>query len=171
MNKVKKHVKIKVSLPDVLSKATNEQIANAIPKGAAAYITSGFLDSKPEALKQSISEIAPTEVYDLLTVTQRAHVATKHLEEEDSLESTIAALDEDDLYEAMDDTQIQYVFDKHLGHSELELVSDQLASDLDDIQEAGLAIDRYLSTAGNDVPVAILTHLRTIASYATGRVR
>lgn len=171
MNKVKKHVKIKVSLPDVLSKATNEQIANAIPKGAAAYIAGGFIDSKPEALKQSISEITPTEVFELLTVTQRAHVATRHLEEEDSLESTIVALDEDDLYEAMDDTQIQYVFEKHLTHTEQELVNEEQQSDWDDMVEAGEAIDKYLTTAGNDVPVAILSHLRTIASLATGRLR
>lgn len=92
-------------------------------------------------------------------------------EPERTIEAAIAAMDKDDLYEAMDDTQVEYVFQKHLEHTGQQLVDEEMDDDQDDLIEAGLAIDRYLATAGTVVPVELLPHLRTIASLATGKLR
>ena len=88
-----------------------------------------------------------------------------------TIEATIVAMAEDDLYEAMGQSQVEYVFQKHLEHTGQQLVDEEMDDDQGDMIEAGLAIDRYLATAGVEIPEELLPHLRTIASLATGRLR
>lgn len=160
-----------VNIKELLGQLTRSSLHALMDNEVRRFVASDWLLDNPGTINSTISTLAPPQLTTYLSVIQKSYIAAKHLKTEGGLEAAIVAMDEDDLYEAMDQSQVEYVFQKHLEHTEQQLVDEEMDDDQGDMIEAGLAIDKYLATAGTVVPVELLPHLRTIASLATGKLR